>query len=36
MKMNKYETPEITVVTLATDDVITTSQGDTPTISWEW
>ncbi len=34
--MNRYESPEIILVAMNSEDVITTSQGDTPTISWEW
>ena len=35
-KFNTYETPEIEVVTVIAEDVITTSSGDTPGIDWEW
>ena len=34
--MNRYEAPEIILVVMNNEDVITTSQGDTPTIPWEW
>ena len=34
--MNKYDTPEIKVITLSNEDVITASTGDTPTVEWEW
>ena len=37
MKLNKYETPEVVVISLD-QDVITGSLsiGDTPTQSWDW
>ena len=35
-KINSYEAPEIEVVTVSTEDVITTSPGDTPYADWEW
>ena len=36
MKFNNYETPEVEIVTVSTEDVITTSVGDTPSIDWGW
>ena len=35
MKTNKYESPEIKVITVETEDVITTSP-DSPVVDWEW
>ena len=35
-KFNSYETPEIEVLTVIPEDVITTSPGDTPNVDWEW
>ena len=36
MKMNKYEAPEIKVMTLDVQDILTNSPGDAPTVDWEW
>jgi hypothetical protein len=36
MKFNNYETPEIEVVKVDAEDVITTSLGDTPSVDWGW
>ena len=34
--MKRYETPEIVVVEIQAQDVITTSRGDTPNMDTEW
>ena len=34
--MKRYETPEIVVVEIQAEDVITTSRGDTPNMDHEW
>lgn len=36
MKFNNYEAPEIEIVTVTVEDVITTSRGDTPDVDWDW
>lgn len=33
---NKYESPEIKVIALESEDIITTSPGDSPVVDWEW
>ena len=35
-KFNNYETPEIEVVTVIAEDIITTSPGETPNVEGEW
>lgn len=35
-KFNNYETPEIEVVTVISEDILTASPGDTPHVDWEW
>ena len=32
----KYESPEIKVIALESEDIITTSNGDTPTVNFDW
>ena len=34
-KLNKYESPEIVILELENEDLITTSIGDTPVVDWD-
>lgn len=34
-QLNRYESPEIVILELDKEDLITTSIGDTPVLDWE-